>query len=104
MAKSVFHFLSHSQSYLRLIEEVDEAMMIWQKEQKAKRWDVRFNAKRYFANILGYIDENILYKFLDPNNSASVKFGIEDLEKIICEIKDFAPLENYIESLKQEFK
>lgn len=83
-----------------LLNDLEESIFIWQKKQKEIQNDKRFNAKKYLAQALGYKDENIVHRFLDPNNSASVKFGVEDLEKIITEIEDISPLENYLESLK----
>lgn len=93
-----------SQIYDELLYDVEESILKWQQKQKTIQNDKRFSAKKYLANILGYKDENILYKFLDPNNSASVKFGIEDLQKILMEIEDLTPLKNFIESLESESK
>ena len=93
------HFKSR-ELYDDLLNDLEEAIFVWQKEQKQIQNDRRFNAKKYLAQALGYKDENIIYKFLDPNNSASVKLGIEDLEKISIEINYLTPLENYLTGLK----
>jgi hypothetical protein len=93
------HFKSR-ELYDDLLNDLEEAIFTWQKEQKQIQNDKRFNAKKYLAQALGYKDENIVHRFLDPNNSASVKLGIEDVEKILLEINDLTPLENYLTGLK----
>lgn len=90
--------------YETLINEVEEAILVWQIKQKQIQKDKKFNAKKYLGAVLGYKDEHIIYRFLDPNNSASAKFGIEDLQKILMEIEDLTPLKNFVESLELESK
>lgn len=93
-----------NESFKNLLNDLEESIYIWQKKQKEKLNDKRFNAKTYLAGALGYKDEKILYRFLDPNDNSAAKIGIEDVEIIVMETGDITPLENYIESLKQEVR
>jgi hypothetical protein len=86
------------------LNDIDNAILDWQQKQKKMRDDVSFNAKRYLAVQLGYRDEHIIYRFLDPNNSASAKFGIEYLIKIMFELNDFTPIENLVKNVKDEYR
>ena len=91
-------------AFNQLLSELEESILIWQRKQRTGENGKFFNAKKYLAKILDYKDINIIYRFLDPNDTSLVKFGIEDVETICVTIKDFKPLENYVNNLKAENK
>jgi hypothetical protein len=93
-----------NEAYITLLDELEEAILIWQKKQKEVRKDKRFSAKKFLAKKLGYKDENVIYRFLDPYDMSKAKMGIEDVQIISETINDFNPLKNFIESLETESK
>lgn len=88
--------------YNVFLEELEESIIHFQKEIKAKGNDKRFNARAYLANQLGYKDERILYRFLDPNDISRAKIGLKDIELIVLHTNDITPLENFIKELKKK--
>lgn len=95
---------NQNESYNSFLEELEESIIHFQKEVKAKGNDKRFNARAYLANQLGYKDERILYRFLDPNDISRAKIGLRDIELIILNTKDITPLENFIKDLKKKIQ
>lgn len=93
-----------STDFTNLLQDIEETIIVWQKQMKEKMRDRRFNARQYLAEQLGYKDPKVIYKLLDINDISKYKFGIEDLERIIRITKDITPLRNYVDALEEELR
>lgn len=91
-----------NETYDQLLNELEESILSWQKEQRKNPNNKFFNAKKYLAKSLNYKDENVVWKFLDPSDTSNAKLGVMDLQKIMEIIDDFTPLKNYITALKKK--
>lgn len=90
------------QPLIILLELLEEAILNFQRKEKKRTKNLRYNAKKDFAQLCNYKDPNIIYKMLDPYDSSNAKLGMNDLDKMINRMQDVSFLETYLELKKKE--